>query len=151
MKKTAVLGIGNILLQDDGIGIRVVEKLKEKGSLPYVDIVDGGTSTLDMLDLFLDNERVVIVDSLKGGYSPGTIYRLKPEQLGSYYSSEISLHDTQVLDLIRLAAMMGKYPEVIIIGVEPKEIKESLELTPEIERVLPLIMDTVEKEVQQIH
>ena len=146
MKKTAVLGIGNILLRDDGIGVRVVQELQVKGSLPHVDLVDGGTSTLDMLELFLNNERVIVVDSLSGGHPPGTVYRLKPEQLGGYSSSDISLHDTQILDLVRLAGLMEKNPEVIIIGIEPKEIKEFLGLSPEIVTLLPLLIDLIEKE-----
>ncbi|HBW37405.1 HyaD/HybD family hydrogenase maturation endopeptidase [Desulfosporosinus sp. BICA1-9] len=146
MKKTAVLGIGNILLRDDGIGVRVVQELQVKGSLPHVDLVDGGTSTLDMLELFLTNERVIVVDSLSGGHPPGTVYRLKPEQLGNYTGSEISLHDTQILDLVRLAGLMEKNPEVIIIGIEPKEIKESLGLSPEVVTMLPRLIDLVEKE-----
>ncbi|HBV85405.1 HyaD/HybD family hydrogenase maturation endopeptidase [Desulfosporosinus sp. BICA1-9] len=146
MKKTAVLGIGNILLRDDGIGVRVVQALQEKGSLPHVDLVDGGTSTLDMLELFLTNERVIVVDSLSGGHPPGTVYRLKPEQLGAYTSSDISLHDTQILDLVRLAGLMEKNPEVIIIGIEPKEIKESLGLSVEMVTMLPQVIDLIEKE-----
>lgn len=144
MKKTAVLGIGNILFKDDGIGVRVVQKLEEKGSLPGVDLVDGGTSTMDMLDLFLTCDRVIVVDSLRGGHPPGTIYRLTPEQLGSYNSFNFSLHDVQVLDLVKMAALMGEYPEVTIIGIEPKEIEESMDLSPEMEAALPGLMELVE-------
>jgi hydrogenase maturation protease len=147
MIKTAVLGIGNILLRDDGIGVRVVQHLEKKGSLPGVELVDGGTSTMDMLGLFLTYDRVIVVDSLRGGHPPGTIYRLTPEQLGGYTSFNVSLHDVQVLDLTRISGMLGKSPEVTIIGIEPKEIKESLDLSPEMEAALPMLMELVEAEV----
>lgn len=147
MKKTAVLGIGNILLRDDGIGVRVVQKLEEKGSLPGVELVDGGTSTMDMLGLFLTCDRVIVVDSLRGSHPPGTVYRLTPEQLGSYKGFNVSLHDVQVMDLTRISAMLGKTPEVTIIGVEPKEIEESMDLSPELEAALPKLVELVEAEV----
>ncbi|MDA8228819.1 MAG: hydrogenase maturation protease [Desulfitobacterium hafniense] len=146
MRKTAVLGIGNLLLRDDGIGVRVVQQLQEQGTLTWVDIVDGGTSTLDMLDLFLANEKVIIVDSLRGGHEPGTIYRLTPEQLGSFQTAQYSVHETQILDIVGLAKLMQKTPEVVIIGVEPYEIKESLELSPAIEKIFPYVVDIVEQE-----
>lgn len=150
MKKTAVLGIGNILLKDDGIGVRVVHHLEEKGSLPWVELVDGGTSTMDMLGLFLTYDRVVVVDSLRGGHPPGTVYRLTPEQLGKYKGFNVSLHDVQVLDLTRISAMLGKTPEVTIIGIEPKEIDESMNLSPEMEAALPDLVKLVESEVAAI-
>lgn len=146
MKKTAVLGIGNILLRDDGVGVRVVEKLQAKGSLPKeVELVDGGTSTMDMLGFFLTNDYIIIVDSLAGGHPPGTIYRLTPEQLGTYANFDVSLHDVQILDLVKMAAMFGKTPEVTIIGIEPEEITESMDLSPTIEALLPQLMDLIEE------
>jgi len=75
------------------------------------------------------------------GQPPGTIYRLTPEQLGSYYSNYLSLHYVQILDLTDLAARLGKGPEVIIIGIEPKAIEVSLDLSPEIAGVLPRVLE----------
>lgn len=144
--KQAVLGIGNILLRDDGIGIRVVQELADKGTLTHVELVDGGTSTLDMLGLFLSHDRIIVVDSLRGGHPPGTIYRLTPEQLGSYMSGSSSLHEVQILDVVQLADMLGHSPEVLIIGIEPKEIELSMQLSPDIEALLPWLVDAVEFE-----
>lgn len=146
MKKTAVLGIGNILLRDDGVGVRVVENLQAKGSLPQVvELIDGGTSTIDMLGFFLTCERIIIVDSLAGGHPPGTIYRLTPEQLGTFTKFDVSLHDVQILDLVQMSGMLGKTPEVTIIGIEPEEITESMELSPKIAALLPHLMELVEE------
>lgn len=147
MKKSAVLGIGNILLKDDGIGVRVIQYLQEKGGLPGVELVDGGTCIMDMLGLFLASERIIVVDSLQGGHPPGTIYRLTPEQLGNYASTSFSLHDFQILDLVKLAALLGKTPEVVIIGIEPREITESLELSPEIGAAIPTIINLINQEI----
>ncbi len=146
MSRTAVLGIGNVLLKDDGVGVRVVRELEDRGSLADVTLVDGGTSTMDMLGLFLTHDRVIVIDSLRGGHPAGTIYRLTPEQLGSYGTWRCSLHDLQILDVTRIAAMLGKTPEVTIIGIEPKRIEESMDLSPEMEASLPKLAELVEAE-----
>jgi len=151
MKRTAVLGIGNILMSDDGIGVRVVQKLEEKSSLPQVELVDGGSSTMDMLGLFLTCDRIIVVDSLRGGHPPGTVYRITPAELGSYSNGfNVSLHDVQILDLVRISAMLGKSPEVTIIGIEPEEICESMELSPGLEASLPRLIELVEAEASKM-
>lgn len=146
MSKTAVLGMGNILLKDDGIGVRVIRELEERGSLPGTTLVDGGTSAMDMLGLFLTHDRVIVVDGLRGGHPAGTLYRLTPEELGSCGTWRCSLHDLQILDVTRIAAMLGKTPEVTIIGIEPKSIEESLDLSPELEASLAKLAELVEAE-----
>ena len=85
MKKQCVIGIGNILLRDDGIGVHLINELQTENFKYDVDLIDGGTSTFDLLGYFLDNEKIIVVDSLKGGHEPGTIYRITPEELGTLY------------------------------------------------------------------
>ena len=70
------MGAGNILMRDDGIGVRAIERLKELGGLPEeIDVIDAGTATLDALPLLDGVERLIIIDAVKGGGTPGTIYR----------------------------------------------------------------------------
>ena len=73
MNSVAIIGIGNILRKDDGIGVHVINELEKEGLPSTIQLVDGGTSTLDMLGYFLDYERIIVVDCLKAGYEPGTI------------------------------------------------------------------------------
>lgn len=150
MKKTAVLGIGNILLRDDGIGVHVIHELQKENLKAPVDFIDGGTCILDLLDVFVKNDRVIIVDSLKGGYLPGTIYKVTPEELGNYIKSNSSLHDVQVLDIIRQVNLMGNFPHVVIIGIEPKEIFFDMELSETLKEQVPKIVDVIEKEIGDI-
>lgn len=149
MKKIAVLGIGNILLKDDGIGVRAVEGLISKYGENHngIQFVDGGTSILDLLHIFTDYEKVIVVDSLKGGHTPGSIYRITPEEMGGIVKGNTSLHDVQVLDMVGNAKLLGHNPEIVIIGIEPLEITYEMELSPLIEGRLPELKSIVEAEV----
>ncbi|WP_242949637.1 hydrogenase maturation protease [Clostridium pasteurianum] len=91
--------------------------------------MDGGTSTLDTLGYFLEYKKVVVIDCLKAGYDPGTIYKIKPEEIKSYKSENLSIHDIQILDVVKMANMLGKFPEVIIFGIEPEKICLDTEMT----------------------
>lgn len=151
MDKVAVLGIGNLLLKDDGIGIHVIEHLIELGydSIYNVELIDGGTCILDLLDVFVKNKKVIVLDSIKGGHMPGTIYKLTPQELGTYIKSTTSLHDVQILDILRDVELLGANPEVIIIGIEPEEITFDLELSTIIKESIPKITDIVKEELNR--
>ncbi|WBW95813.1 hydrogenase maturation protease [Oceanirhabdus sp. W0125-5] len=148
MKKQCIIGIGNILLRDDGIGVHLISELHKEKLRCDVDLIDGGTSTFDLLGYFLDNEKIIVVDSLKGGHEPGTIYRITPEELGTYIKSNSSLHDVQVFDIIKQANLMGADPEVIIIGVEPHEIFYDMELSQTLKNEMPNIIRIVKEEIE---
>ena len=148
MKKIAVIGIGNILLRDDGIGVHTVNELIKENSICDVDFIDGGTSTFDLLSPFIENNEIIIIDSLKGGYTPGTIYKITPEELGSLIKANSSLHDVQVLDIIKQANLMGYFPSVTIIGVEPEEIFYNMELSDTIKKELSNVIKIVKEEIK---
>jgi len=149
MKTTTVLGIGNILLKDDGIGIHLIDELEKLdfAETYKVELVDGGTSILELLDVFMSSERVIVLDSLKGGHEPGTIYRITTEQLGGYIKETTSLHDVQILDVIKDAKLLGSNPQVVIIGVEPDEIIYDMELSDIIKEQIPNIIEIIRKEL----
>lgn len=149
MKTTTVLGIGNILLKDDGIGIHLIDELEKLdfAETYKVELVDGGTSILELLDVFMSSERVIVLDSLKGGHEPGTIYRITTEQLGGYIKETTSLHDVQILDVIKDAKLLGSNPQVVIIGVEPDEIIYDMELSNIIKEQIPNIIEIIRKEL----
>ncbi|MCT8976675.1 HyaD/HybD family hydrogenase maturation endopeptidase [Clostridium sp. CX1] len=149
MKNTTILGIGNLLLKDDGIGVHLVQHLEKLNydTIYNVELIDGGTCILELLDVFARSEKVIVLDSLKGGHSPGTIYKLTPEQLGTYIRENTSLHDVQILDIIGDAKLLGYNPQVIIVGVEPAEITYDLELSPVISDRIPQIIEIIREEL----
>jgi len=140
-----VLGIGNVLLRDEGIGCHVVHAL-EGIPLPEVKIIDGGTCP-DVLQLLEDADKLVIVDAVKGGGSPGQIYRFHLEDITLEQKPFLSLHDVSLVDNLMLMQLWHKTGEAVIIGVEPRDINWGLELSPELEEKIPQVMDVIVAEL----
>ena len=122
-KKILVLGVGNILLRDEAIGVRVVERLQETYSFsPNVDLMDGGTLGLSLLDPIYRSDYVIVVDAVQNGEPPGTLYRLPAEELNKRLKFKNSLHQLDLVETLVYTEMMGKRPDAVIIGVEPADI-----------------------------
>jgi len=145
----AVLGIGNPLCSDDGIGIRIIQEMYNSGMYKTIDLIDGGTSP-DLLSLLDEKvERLIIVDALKGGKKPGSIYRLVITDENIAEESPVSLHGLGVLDSLKMMKRLDLHrPEVIIVGIEPVDISHSLKLSPLLEALIPDIIYAVEKEIR---
>ncbi|MBC8273947.1 MAG: HyaD/HybD family hydrogenase maturation endopeptidase [Chloroflexi bacterium] len=148
--RITVLGIGNLLLKDEGIGIHVVQKLAGVVSDANVNIIDAGTypDFLTLVDTSID--KLIVVDAVKADNEPGTIYRLTLDDLDLDSTSPISLHEIGVLDSLKIMALFDRLPEsTVIIGIEPKTIDFGLDLSPEIEEKLPEIINLVLKEIEE--
>lgn len=144
--KLAVLGMGNELLKDEGIGVHIIRCLENVPDLGPVRLVDGGTSP-DAIDLIQDVERLIIVDAAYGGGEPGTVYRLSPKEVQAQKPS--SVHDLTIVNMLWTMNFLGCVPEVTILGIEPKEIDWGLELSPELAKRLPQILQLVTEEIRQ--
>ncbi len=142
-----VIGIGNILLKDDGIGVHTIRELENEDLPSTVELVDGGTSTLAMLSYFLESRRIIVIDALKAGLDPGTIYRISPEDIAGYEKGNLSIHDTQILDVVQMARMLGAAPNVIIFGIEPQEIGFELEMSDLMRSKIPEIIGLIKQEL----
>jgi hydrogenase maturation protease len=146
-KGTLVIGTGNLLLKDEGVGVHVIQRLQEKKLPPDVEVLDGGTSGFDLLYEMEGRKHVVIIDAVKGGEEPGTIYRFSGNDVKAREKAFVSLHDINLADVFRLAELLGNKPEIKVIGIEPKCIEPSLELSPEIEDKIPIVIGLVEEEI----
>ncbi len=144
--KCLVIGLGNLLLADEGVGVHAVRALQGMGCPPPdTEILEVGTAILDALPALKEAEKVIVVDAMKADGEPGSIYRVPLEQCRK--SPFIaSLHG---FDLSRVMALAGRsdLPEITVIGVEPEVIDWSMELSPGISAVLPLLLDVVRKEM----
>jgi len=140
-----VVGIGNILLKDEGIGCHVVHAL-EGVPLSDVEIIDGGTC-LDVLQLLEGADKLVIVDAVMGGGMPGQIYRFHPEDITLEQGPLLSVHDMGLVDTLKLVQLWHNVGEAVIIGVEPGEIDWGLELSPELEEKIPRVIDAILSEL----
>ena len=141
---TLVLGLGNILLRDEGVGVRVVQAM-EGVELPRdVELFDGATAGFDLVEILADRRKVIVIDAIEGDSEPGTVLRLSPEELAPRDSQNVSLHEIGVLEALRMVRHIGTPPdEVVIFGVKPKEVSCGLELSPEIDRLVPEIIELV--------
>lgn len=147
-----VLGVGNTLMQDDGIGVWAVRRLAETYDLPaHVRLVDGGVAGLRCLPEFEGAEHLLIIDAVSGKESPGAIYRLTPEDLSARQGPFFSAHEVGIVELISVAQMLGKLPRTRILGVQPQEVREvGLDLTPVLRDVLPRVVEAAVGELQAL-
>jgi len=148
--RIAVLGIGNLLLKDEGIGVHLVQKLTDVIDDVNIKIIDAGTYP-DFLSLVEDNlDKLIIVDAVKAGDKPGTIYRFSSGDIDLGSAPLISVHEIGVLDSLKMTALLNRQPKsTVVIGIEPKTIDFGLELSPEIEDKLPKIISLVLKEIEE--
>lgn len=148
MGGVAVVGIGNLLMADDGVGIRAVEMLGRSRPLPQAELIDAGASTLDLLPVLLERELVVIVDAVRGGGSPGTSYLIPAERIGECERVERFAHGTGVTDVLDMAEAIGTCAEVVVFGIEPAELRCSLELSEPVAAALPALVERIAEYVK---
>ena len=148
-KRITIIGLGNILMKDEGVGVWIAREL-EKINLPQsIEIIDGGTTSLDIFLSMKNIHKLIIIDALKGGGKPGSIYRLYARDLLPASGSSVSLHQMNVLEALSIAKKTSDIPqEAVIIGVEPKEIDWGLGVTSDIKRKFTEITDIVLEEVE---
>lgn len=148
-KRTVIVGVGNILLKDEGIGVHVARALQEmRLASPEgeVEVVDGGTSP-SAFDSADGADKLIIIDAACGGGEPGTVYRFTPAGLSEEPKLLASLHDLGLLDSLRMMESVGNLPQdTVIIGVEPAEVDWGLELTPTLAGKLPDVVRLVVEE-----
>ena len=144
-----IVGIGNVLLRDEGIGCHVVHAL-EGIPLPGVEVIDGGTCP-DVLQLLEDADKLVIVDAVRGGGTPGQIYRFHLEDITLEQKPLLSLHDMSLVDSLKLMQLWHPdfigIDEAVIIGVEPGEIGWGLELSSKLQERMPQIISAILSEL----
>lgn len=145
--KVLVLGIGNLLLGDEGIGVHVAQALISRGVPESTAVIDIGTALLEALPGLEEAERVIIVDAVIAGKAPGTIYRMDFDACRRN-ACIASLHG---FDLSRVLALCGRpsLPEVVVIGVEPAHLDWSLELSGALKEALPRAIAAVEEEIDR--
>ncbi|MBC7228749.1 MAG: hydrogenase maturation protease, partial [Thermoflexales bacterium] len=143
--RTLILGLGNPLRGDDGVGPRVVAELLRRGLPAGMEAVDGGTGGLDLLHLMEGWDRVVIVDAAELGRRPGEFLRFTPEDVhlvGSLVS--LSSHSAGLADALALARALGRpLPEIVIYGVQPERMDWEEGLSPAVEAALPRLVEEI--------
>ena len=126
-----VLGMGNLLLEDEGLGVRALEILQQRYEIPpEVELLDGGTTGMGLLDDISGREHLIVLDAVQTGDPPGTLVRLAGDDVPVYFSMRISPHQLGLSDVLATLELSGEKPaEVVVLGLVPQSLEMSLELS----------------------
>lgn len=148
-KKVVVVGLGNVLMSDDGVGVRVAEELLKLNLPPNVTVYPAGTPGLALLHLIEGCRKVVLIDAIKLGREPGTVYCFNFDPSFFKDKNLLSMHDLDAVTALKLALSAGTpLGEVVIIGVEPKRVCFGETMSSEVEASIPKVINLVLKEVE---
>jgi len=147
-----VLGIGNVLMTDDSVGIRVINELERRFRFPEnVELLDGGTSGIELLSYIVNRDYLIIVDAIKSDLPPGTVVKVEGEDVPAKFMTRISPHQLGLSDLLAAATLTGELPkEMVLFGIEPKVISLGLEMTDEVKGSFEKLLGVVVDELRRI-
>jgi len=149
-RRILVLGLGNILLQDEGLGVRAAERLAARYRLPPdVQVMDGGVMGLDLLPHLEGVTHLLITDAVQTGRPPGSLVRLEGEAIPMALSLKMSMHQVGLQELLALAGFQGNLPEhVVLWGLEPASLEWGLELSTPIATQINALVDAAVGELR---
>ncbi|MGD1993408.1 MAG: HyaD/HybD family hydrogenase maturation endopeptidase [Anaerolineae bacterium] len=147
--KTLILGVGNLLVSDEGVGLRILERLAATYELPEeVQTLDGGTLGLDLLYYLEGVKNLLIFDAVEMGKQPGALIRLEGDEVPSFLSVKISPHQIGIPDMLFAAKLRDLYPqELVLWGVQPGVLEMGLKLSPPVAAQVEVV---VEKAVEEL-
>ena len=135
-----VLGVGNVLMGDEGVGVHAVRELESRAWPANVTLLDGGTGGFHLLSHLAECGRVLMIDATLDGRPPGTVSVIEP-RYASDFPRALSAHDTGLKDLVESAALIGKLPKVTLITISVAELQPmQMTLSPEVASALPRVV-----------
>lgn len=142
-RKILILGVGNILYTDEGVGVRAVERLLETYDFSdNVTLMDGGNLGMRLMQPLMDCDFCIVLDAVLGGGEPGTVYRLVGEDLRKSLAFKDSMHQSDLVDTLIYCELVGKRPDTVVIGMEPFDFKTmAVELSPAIAGRVPHMLE----------
>ena len=144
-QKTLILGVGNLLMGDEGVGVAAIRRLEQNGFADRAELVDGGTGGFHLLGLFHHRRHIILIDAAADSRPVGTVSLIQPHYASDFPPS-LTAHDIGLKDLIESAAVLGNLPEVDLITVSIGDLGSlTLELSPAVAAALPEIEALVEK------
>lgn len=137
MKKIGIVGVGNVLFKDEGIGVFIVKYLQENYRFePEIDLIDAGTLGFGLMSYLHEYDHIILIDTISIKDKPGSVFRLTPEQLSGIGSYHQTAHEVEVLQMIELTPLTGKMADTVVIGIIPENICASeIGLTETLEEI----------------
>lgn len=138
-----VLGIGNVILRDEGFGVRVAEHIDALYDFPdNVQVLDGGTLGPELLRFVTGTKNLLILDAVKGSGKPGTIYTFRDSNVDKHFQDKLSAHEIGIQDVLALLDVTGRpIPHVTVMGAEPYDLEAGLELSEGLKKLVPKLTD----------
>ncbi len=149
-KQILVLGVGNVLYTDEGLGVRAVEALQQQYRFSNnVTLMDGGTLGMRLMDSMMHADYLIVVDAVLGGDTPTSVYRLTGDDLRKSLGFNDSMHQTDLVDTLIYCELAGSRPDTVVIGMEPVDYHSmGTEVSPAVAQKLPDMCRIVLKEVE---
>lgn len=140
-----VLGVGNILLSDEGLGVHIIQELLDEYMFSdNVQLIDGGTMGMELLHYIGDVEQLLLVDAISGGEAPGTIYEFRHKELENYFTDHISVHEVGIQDILRIRHMQDKpFLDAVVMGMEPESLEVGMDVTPTLRVNMETLKDKI--------
>ncbi len=147
----AVVGIGNLLMGDDGVGVRVLQWLQQRYTFPAeVQLLDGGTKSIELLPYLEEADRVIFIDAVDLGETPGTVVEVSGQAVAEYFNNKLSVHQIGLPDLIGAMLLRDSVPEeMVLIGVQPGYTELQWGLTEEVSGAVQKAADMVIEKLRQ--
>jgi hydrogenase maturation protease len=148
--KTLILGVGNLLMSDEGVGVHVIQRLRTDYHLPeQVQILDGGTLGMDLLYYLEGVENLLLIDAVQARKEPGALVRLEGDEVPAFLSIKISPHQLGVPDMLAAAKLKDVFPQRIVLwGVQPELMEIGLDLSPKVESQVETIIQNILYQLQ---
>jgi hydrogenase maturation protease len=135
--RTVVLGIGNVLMADDGVGVAALDRLRNEWRVSGASLVDGSAWGMTFLHVIEEADRLLVFDAIDAGAAPGTLVRLEGAAVPRVLSNKLSPHQIDLREVLAVATLRGSVPtELVALGVQPRRVEMSTELSPEVEAQL---------------
>lgn len=150
--RTLVLGLGNPIMGDDGVGAAVLASLRQEWEVPpEVELIDGGTWGMNLLPLVESARHLILVDAIRSGVAPGTLTVLERRELPRYFALKLSPHQIDLREVLALAELRGLLPEdLVALGIEPESVELALDLSPRVSAGVSKLVDLVVERLEWV-
>ncbi|RNC29027.1 MAG: Hydrogenase 2 maturation protease [Candidatus Dichloromethanomonas elyunquensis] len=150
--KIMIMGVGNVLLSDEGLGVYFLQNLKQENLPDNVELLEGGTAGLELVHLIREVDYLIIIDAVNAGVQPGSIFRFRPDAIKVLPENyEVSFHQVGIMEVLTLANILGNAPKTIIYGIQPKNLEWGLELSEEVRVVWPCLREKMIEDINNIN
>lgn len=151
MSGTLVLGIGNIFLSDEAVGVRVIEALQQRFNLPDdLDVIDGGTCGFELMPDMANRDHLIVVDAVLSSEPPGSVLVLKDEEVPVVFTRKISPHQLGLADVLSALKMTDEFPpKITLIGIVPESMEFTMELTEKVKNSKEKALETLVQLLQE--